>query len=95
VLDIGIIGPLFLVCLHLLSKKDGLAIIILASLLKACIMVGFMMITQMACQTLAGIEIPLPELAAKSFTFLLLGGLALYFDSRLYSGLELTTQQPG
>lgn len=87
VLDMGIVGPLCFVCLHLLNKKDELAIIILASLLKACIMVGSMIITQTICQILAGIEIPLPELITKSATFLLLGGFALYFNNKLYSKL--------
>lgn len=79
---------LMLVCLHLLNKKDKLAVVILASLLKACIMIGFMMITQTICQTVSGIEIPLPELITKSATFLLLGGFALYFNSKLYSNIS-------
>jgi len=70
-----------------LNKKDKLAIIILTSLQKACIMVEFMMITQAICQILSGIEIPFPELITKSATFLLLGGFALYFNSKLYSNL--------
>lgn len=88
VLDIGIIGPLFLVCLYLLNKKDGLAVIILASLLKACIMVGMMLIIQTTCQMIAGIEIPLPQLVTKVFTFLLMSGFAFYFNHRLYSSLS-------
>ncbi|MDD4592417.1 MAG: hypothetical protein PHG06_18610 [Parabacteroides sp.] len=90
VLDMGIIGPLCLVCLHLLNKKDKLAIIILTSLLKACIIVGIMMITQTICQILSGFEVTLPVLITKSGSFLLLGGFALYFNSRLYSNLSPT-----
>lgn len=90
VLDMGIIGPLCLVCLHLLNKKDKLGIIILASLLKACIIVGIMMITQTIFQILSGFEVTLPVLITKSGTFLLLGGFALYFNSRLYSNLLST-----
>lgn len=90
VLDMGIIGPLCVVCSHLLNKKDKLGIIILASLLKACIIVGIMMITQTICQILSGFEVTLPILITKSGSFLLLGGFALYFNSRLYSNLDKT-----
>lgn len=97
VLDMGMIGPLCLVCLHLINKKDKLAIIILASLLKACIMVGFMIITQAICQNLAGIEVPFPEQITKAGIFLLMGGFALYFNQRLYRSLsteELNKSDP-
>ncbi|HBL67666.1 MAG TPA: hypothetical protein DDZ70_03060 [Firmicutes bacterium] len=90
VLDIGIIGPLCLVCLHLLKKKDKLGIIILASLLKACIIVGIMMITQTIFQILSGYEATLPMLITKAGSFLLLGGFALYFNSMLYRNLTPT-----
>lgn len=92
VLDMGIIGPLFFVCLHLLIKRDKLGIVILASLLKTCIVVGIMMITQTVCQMLSGFELTLPVLVTKSGSFLLLGGFAWYFNSRLYAGLESTSR---
>lgn len=87
VLDMGIIGPLCLVCLYLLKKKDKLGIVILASLLKACIIVGIMMIPQTICQILSGYEVILPVLIIKSGSFVLLGGFALYFNRKLYVGL--------
>jgi len=90
VLDMGIIGPLCFVCLHLLNRRDKLGIIILASILKACIIVGIMMITQTICQILSGFELTLPVLITKSGSFLLLGGFALFFNSRLYSNLLST-----
>ncbi len=87
VLDMGIIGPLCLVCLYLLKKKDKLGIVILASLLKACIIVGIMMIPQTICQILSGYELAIPILITKSGSFLLLGGFALHFNKKLYDKL--------
>jgi len=84
VLDMGIIGPLCLVCLYLLKKNDKIGIVILASLLKACIIVGIMMITQTACQLLSGYDVTLPVLIIKSGSFVLLGGFAFYFNKKLY-----------
>jgi len=92
VLDMGIIGPLCLVCLHLLNKKDKLAIVILASILKACIMTGIMLITQAICQILSGFAVTLPVLITKIGSFVLLGGFALYFNSRLYYSLSLISR---
>lgn len=39
VLDMGIVSPLMFVCLYLL-KKNGLGDIVLAIILKACIIIG-------------------------------------------------------
>jgi hypothetical protein len=88
VLDMGIIGPLCLVCLYLLKKKDKLGIVILASLLKACIIVGIMMISQTICQILSGYEVILSVLITKSSSFVLLGGFAFYFNRKLFNGLR-------
>lgn len=85
VLDMGIIGPLCLVCLYLLKKKDGLGTVVLAVLLKCCIVVGIMMIPQTIVQMVSGYEIALPILITKSGSFVLLGGFALYFNHKLYS----------
>lgn len=87
VLDMGIIGPLCLVCLYLLNKGDNLGTLILAILFKACIIVGIMIIPQTICQMLSGYEIVLPVLIGKSVSFVILGGFALYFNSKLYSRL--------
>lgn len=84
VLDIGIIGPLCLITLHLLKRKDKLGVVLLAVILKLCIIVGIMMIPQTICQLLSGFEMPLPALMAKSGSFVLLAIFALYFNNRLY-----------
>lgn len=84
VLDMGIIGPLCFVCLYLLKKKDELGIVLLAALLKCCIVVGIMMIPQTICQVASGYETALPVLLTKSGSFVLLGGFALYFNYHLY-----------
>ncbi len=84
VLDMGIIGPLCLVCLYLLKKRDELGIVLLAVLLKCCIVVGIMMIPQTICQVASGYETALPVLLTKSGSFVLLGGFALYFNYNLY-----------
>lgn len=87
VLDMGIIGPLCLICFNLLRKEDKLGIVILACLLKTCIIVGIMMISQTACQILSGYEVTIPVLITKSGSFVLLGGFALYFNKKLYNEL--------
>jgi hypothetical protein len=70
---------------YLLKKEDGLGTILLAVLLKCCIVVGIMMISQTICQMLSGYETALPVLITKSGSFVLLGGFALYFNQKLYS----------
>lgn len=87
VLDMGIIAPLCLVCVHMLGKRDPLGTVILAAILKLCVVVGIMMITQTLSQYLAGIELPLPVLITKTASFLLLGGFAFHFERRLYRSL--------
>jgi hypothetical protein len=57
VLDMGIIAPLCLICLHMLGKKDPIGIVALAAILKLCIIIGIMMIPQ---PVPAGIRQPLP-----------------------------------
>lgn len=87
ILDIGIIGPLCLICFYLLKSQDKLGIVILAALLKACIVVGIMMLSQTAFQILSGYETAIPVLITKSGSFVLLGGFALYFNKKLYEAL--------
>jgi hypothetical protein len=87
VLDMGIIGPLCIVCLILLKRKDKLGVVILAVLLKTCIIVAIMMITQTICQIESGYEIVLPVLITKSGSFFVLGTFAFIFNMKLYKNL--------
>lgn len=88
VLDMGIISPLCFVCLYLLVKKNPLGTLILAILLKACIVVGVMIVPQTICQIVSGFELPLPALLTKGLSFVLLGTFAFYFNRLLYKELE-------
>jgi len=88
VLDMGIVGPLCLVCLYLLKKKDGLGDILLTILLKLCLIIGVMMIPQTVYQIISGPSIQWVGILAKSGSFVALGGFAAYFDSKLYRGLK-------
>lgn len=88
VLDMGIIAPLCLVCVHLLNKKDNLGTVIFAILSTTCIFVGIMMIPQAICQMRSGYEMPTQVFVGKSGSFIALGGFALYFDRKLYSALQ-------
>ena len=89
VLDMGIISPMCFVCLYLLKKKEGLGVVLLGVLLKLCIIVGIMVIPQTICQSLSGVELPLPVLATKVLSFVALGGFAFYFNNRAYQQLEV------
>lgn len=88
VLDMGIISPMCFVCLYLLKKDDHLGVLILAVLLKACIIVGIMVIPQTICQMLSGVELPLPALLTKVLSFVALGGFAFYYNHRMYRELK-------
>ncbi len=88
ILDMGIISPLCLICYYLLKQKHTIGTLLLATLLKLCIVVGIMMFPQTICQMMSGCNIPLPALITKSVSFVLLGGFAIYFNRRLYNELE-------
>ena len=88
VLDMGVISPMCFACLYLLKKDDCLGVVLLAILLKACIIVGIMVIPQTICQTLSGVELPLPALLTKVLSFVALGGFAFYFNHRMYQELK-------
>lgn len=88
VLDMGIISVLCFVTLYMIRKKEPLGTLILACILKVCIIVGIMMFPQTICQLASGIEIQLPALITKSFSFVLLGGFAFYFNHKMYRELE-------
>lgn len=87
VLDMGIISPLCFICLYLIHKGNSIGTIILAFLLRICMIVGIMMLTQTICQISTGVEIPIPALLTKSASFLLLGGFAAYFQNKMYKEL--------
>lgn len=88
VLDMGIIGPLCILCVVMLHKKDTWGPIILAVLLELCIVVGIMIIPQTICQYASGVELPLPALLTKGASFVALGSFAFYFRSCLYRQLN-------
>lgn len=88
VIDMGIIAPICFVCIFLLKGKNALGIMIEAIILKLCIFVAILMFPQMICQLLSGCDIPFVALITKSFSFILLGGFAFYFNRKLYRGLE-------
>lgn len=91
VLDMGIISPLCLVTLYLLRKERALGTLLLAILLKLCIVVGIMMIPQTLCQMASGAQVPLPALLSKSASFVLLGSFAWYFEKRMYRQINGNT----
>ncbi len=93
VLDMGIISVLCFVTLYMIGKKKPLGTLILACIFKLCIVVGIMMLPQTFCQIASGIEIPLPALITKSFSFVLLGGFAFYFNRKMYRELESERKQ--
>ncbi|MBP3889040.1 MAG: hypothetical protein J6F30_15570 [Cellulosilyticum sp.] len=87
VLDMGIISPLCFVCIYLLNKKSPLGTVLLAIMLKLCMIVGIMMISQTICQLASGCNLPLGAILTKSFSFVLLGGFAFYFNQKMYKEL--------
>lgn len=89
VLDMGVVSPMCFVCLYLLKKNDGLGVILLAALLKLCIIVGIMVIPQTICQMLSGVELPFPALLTKALSFVALGGFAFYFNHRMYREIKI------
>ena len=87
VLDMGIISPLCFVTLALLKRKNPLGTMLWAIMLRACIIVGTMMVTQTVCQVASGCDIPFPVLATKSLSFVALGVFAIYFNNSMYRKL--------
>lgn len=87
VLDMGIICPLIFTCFYLLKKKDGLGDIVLAIILKACEIIGVMLLVSTLFQILAGIVLPVPVLVSKVGIFVVLATFALYFDLKLYKNI--------
>ncbi len=88
VLDMGIVSPIFFICLYFLVKREPLGTLLLAILLKLCIVIGIMMIPQTLCLLASGYQMSLPEILIKSVSFILLGAFAFYFNKDLYRQLE-------
>jgi hypothetical protein len=61
---------------------------LLAIILKTCIIVGIMMIPQTILQVASGAEIEMPVLVTKSLSFVALGGFALFFNIKMYKELS-------
>ncbi|WP_318506953.1 hypothetical protein [Bacillus sp. T3] len=89
VLDMGVISPLMFICLYLLKLKDGMGDVLLGIILKACSIIGIMVIVQTVVQYLAGIVWPLPVIITKVGIFVVLAGFAAFFDIKLYKNLEV------
>ena len=90
VLDMGIIGPLCLICLHLLNKKDGLGDVLLAIILIICIIIAVMMIPQTIYQYLSGAVLVWGAVITKAGSFVVLGCFAAYFNRKLYTGMRIS-----
>ena len=88
VLDMGIISPMCFITLYLLKKGNAIGTLLLAIILKLCIIVGIMMIPQTICQIVSGCNIPMPALVTKSLSFVVLGGFAYYFNRKMYKEIE-------
>ncbi len=93
VLDMGIVGGLCFTSLYLIRKREPLGTLILACILRLCIVVGIMMFPQTICQIAADVPMPLHALITKSLSFILLGGFAFYFNHKLYKELTALMQQ--
>jgi len=88
VLDMGIISPMCFITLYLLKKGNAIGTLLLAIILKLCIIVGIMMFPQTICQIVSGCNIPIPALVTKSLSFVVLGGFAYYFNRKMYKEIE-------
>lgn len=90
ILDMGIISPLCFLCIYLLQKKKPLGTVVLAILLKSCILIGIVVIAQTVLQVLSNADITLIALLTKAASFLVLSFFAYYFERRLYRQLGET-----
>ncbi len=87
VFDMGIISPLCFISIYLLKKKNPVGVLIQAVILKICMVVGVMMISQTICQIASGIDLPFPVLATKSISFFILGMVAFILNKNMYQRL--------
>lgn len=83
VLDMGIISPLMFITYYLCKKEKFIGYVLFRMLLIVCQIFGIILTLQTVFQILAGIELPIPVLITKDFTFILLAAVALYFDRKL------------
>lgn len=88
VLDMGIISPMCFITIYLLKKGNPIGTLLLAIILKLCIIVGIMMFPQTICQMASGCNIPIPALVTKSLSFVVLGGFAFYFNRKMYTEIN-------
>ncbi len=88
VIDMGVISPLAIICLYYLKKKNGVGDIIFTILLKACIIIGIILLSQSIFQIIAGIDIPIPALITKIGVFILFSVFAIYFNNKYYKNIE-------
>lgn len=88
VLDMGIMGPSAILCIFLLKKRKGLGYIILSSLLTFSCIMGILLPIQTVFQLMAGIELPLPVIITKVFSFVLLALFALYYNIKLFKNIK-------
>lgn len=88
VLDMGIISPIAIVCLVLLTKRKGMGYVLLSILLATCLVIGIMLPVQTAFQVAAGIELPLAALISKVGIFVVLALFALFFIVRLMKAVK-------
>lgn len=89
VLDMGIISPLFFICLVQLRRQSRIGYVLCAVLLTVGAVIGVVLIGQSLCQMIVGIDIPLAALLTKTATFVFLAGFSLYFLRCFYRQLEI------
>ena len=83
VLDMGIISPLMFITYYLCKKEKFIGYVLFRMILIVGQIIGIMLTLQTVFQILAGIELPIPVLITKDFTFIILAAFALYFDRKL------------
>ncbi|SHI93487.1 hypothetical protein SAMN02745163_01053 [Clostridium cavendishii DSM 21758] len=88
VLDMGVISPMIFISLFLLKKKDGLGEILLSIILRACEIIGIMVLIQTLFQALAGIRIPFPILITKVGIFVILAIFSVHFNIKFYKNIK-------
>jgi hypothetical protein len=88
VLDMGIISPMALICLYLVTKRNGMGFVLLHMLLSICMIIGVMLPIQTIFQVTAGIVIPLPVLITKVGSFVVLAIFAVYFNFRMIRSIK-------
>lgn len=88
VLDMGVIGPVALICLFQLKQRNGMGYILLGMLLTICTIIGIMLPIQTVFQVSAGIEIPIPAIVTKAGSFVVLAFFALYFNIKLFKNMK-------